>query len=185
MVYIKFAKLHKDAKIPSKTSENAGYDIYAAFDEDYIVIKPHETKMIPTGLCSAFPEDYVMVLKERGSTGTKGIGQRSGIVDASYRGEWFVPVTNHNNKYLIITKLTPEKTRVDFEVNINKDVTSFMPKFMVDGIFVDAIFYPYEKAITQALLLPVPQTEIEECTIEEIHAIKSERGTGKLGSSNK
>ena len=27
-----------------------GFDIYACFDEDYIVINPHETKLIPTGI---------------------------------------------------------------------------------------------------------------------------------------
>jgi DUTP diphosphatase len=47
------------------------------------------------------------------------------------------------------------------------------------------ILYPYEKAICQALVLPVPEVEIEEYTYEELKAIPSERGTGRLGSSGK
>lgn len=75
---IYFSKLYEDVKIPSKRDEDAGYDIYAYFTEDYIVINPHETKLINTGLISAFDEQYVAILKERGSTGTKGMGLRSG-----------------------------------------------------------------------------------------------------------
>ena len=75
---IYFSKLYEDVKIPSKREEDAGYDIYPYFKEDYIMINPHETKLINTGLISAFDKDYVAILKERGSTGTKGIGQRSG-----------------------------------------------------------------------------------------------------------
>ena len=35
---IKFAKVKPNAKIPTKREEDAGYDIYACFDEDYITI---------------------------------------------------------------------------------------------------------------------------------------------------
>ena len=41
------------------------------------------------------------------------------------------------------------------------------------------------KAIAQAILVPVPKTEIEEVTYEELKEIKSERGEGALGSSGK
>lgn len=157
-----FAKLKDNVIIPSKEHYNAGYDVYANFEEDEIIIKAHETKMIPTGLMSAFSSDYVAVLHERGSTGSKGIGQRCGVVDASYRGEWFVPLTNHNNKRLIISK----KVKKTIE-NINE------------------VVYPYSKAICQALLIEVPKVEVEEITSEELRGIKSERGEGKLGSSGK
>lgn len=75
---VKFAKTKLGGVIPTKRRKDAGYDIYACFDEDYIAIAPGETKMIDTGICSSFSSKYVAVLKERGSTGTKGIGQRSG-----------------------------------------------------------------------------------------------------------
>ena len=45
--------------------------------------------------------------------------------------------------------------------------------------------YPYEKAICQALVVPVPVVDIEEITYDELKGIASERGTGALGSSGK
>ena len=74
--------------------EDAGFDIYARFDEEYMVIAPQETRIIPTGLISAFPTGYVVILKERRSAGTRGMGQRSGVIDSEYRGEWLVSITN-------------------------------------------------------------------------------------------
>jgi dUTP pyrophosphatase len=142
--------------------------------------------MVPTGLCSAFGSDYAMVLKERGSTGTKGIGQRSGIIDSGYRGEWLVPITNHNTWYhIFITKLSEDET-------IRRKIAKFLPDVKTDQ-FNDkveeyksfSIFYPYDKAICQALLIPVPESTAQECTVEEIKSISSKRGDGKLGSSGK
>jgi dUTPase len=45
--------------------------------------------------------------------------------------------------------------------------------------------YPYEKAICQVLVIPVPQTEVEEITFDKLQSFKSERGNGALGSSGK
>lgn len=183
---VKFAKMHPDAKIPTKEYENAGYDIYPAFDEDFIQLSPCETKMIPTGICSAFPPEYVMILKERGSTGTKGIGQRSGVIDSGYRGQWFVPITNHNNfKVLFISKLSLEETARKAYAEIYEsaeNIDDWIEKTITSKKF---ILYPYEKAIAQAILLPVPKTEIIETTVDEIINIESNRGTGALGSSGK
>ena len=159
-----FAKLREDVKIPTKEVENGGYDIYANFEEDYMVIPPHTTKMIPTGLCSACSSDYVIILKERGSTGTKGIAQRCGVIDSGYRGEWFVPLTNTTSSSIIIAKSNME---------------------LSDGLAEENIIYPYEKAICQAMILPVPTMDVKVIDAEELQAIPSKRGQGKLGSSLK
>ena len=37
-----FAKLKDDVKIPTKRSEDAGFDIFANFDVDYMIIKPYD-----------------------------------------------------------------------------------------------------------------------------------------------
>lgn len=174
---IKFAKTNSNAKIPYKRDEDAGYDIYACFKEDYIVISPHETKMIPTGIASACDKDYVFILKERGSTGTKGIAQRCGVIDSGYRGEWMIPLTNTNNTHLIIYKNTVAKEHILSEIFGNFDKLYKKSE--------NNIFYPYEKAVAQMLVLPVPTTEIEEYTYEELLKIESGRGCGLLGSSNK
>lgn len=155
-----FSKVKENAVIPSKRTEDAAYDVYACFEEDYIKIEPHETKMIPTGIASAFSENYAAIVKERGSTGSRGIGQRAGVIDSGYRGEWFIAVTNHNTKPLYIAK--------------NEDL-----------ITEDAVIYPYKKAVAQFIMVEVPKFEINEISYEELCEFKSERGTGKCGSSQK
>lgn len=158
-----FARIHPNAKIPCKNEEDSGYDVYPCFDEDYILIGPHEVKMIPTGLASAFSSSYQVVFKERGSTGTKNFGQRAGVVDSGYRGEWMVPITNHNNdKSILITK-HPENT----------------------DLISDMIVYPYDKAICQAIVLPVPKMNKKEIPYDELKQFDSIRKDGRLGSSGK
>lgn len=161
---IYFAKVKEAAIIPSKREEDGAFDIYACFEEDYMIIAPHETKMIPTGIASAFSSDYVAILKERGSNGSKGIGQRSGVIDSGYRGEWFVPLTNHNTIPVVILKETYEGDKEAFK---------------------DAIIYPYEKGMSQCIMVEVPKLKVEEISYEELLQFKSERGTGMLGSSGK
>ncbi|MDD6827987.1 MAG: dUTP pyrophosphatase [Oscillospiraceae bacterium] len=166
---IKFAKIKEDAKIPSKRDEDMGMDIYACFEENYIVINPHQTKLIPTGIASACNEDYGIVLKERGSTGSKGIAIRAGIIDSGFRNEIFVGLTNTTNKVMFISKLSERDTYDDY----------------YDDVMPESFVYPYNKAIAQALVVPVPKLNIEEISYEELLNIKSERGLGQLGSSNK
>lgn len=169
-----FAKGNDTVIIPTKREEDGAFDVYANFTEDYIVIKPHETKMIPTGLYSAFSSDYVAILKERGSNGSKGIGQRCGVVDSGYRGEWFVPLTNHNNIPLVIIKdkkIPTEVVRFDLFGSPDSDKPY--------------IEYPYEKAICQTIMVEVPKLTTKEITLEELKAFTSERGDSCLGASGK
>ena len=168
-VNVKFAKVRPDAIIPSKRDEDMGFDIYACFDEDYIIINPHETRLIPTGIASACDPGYGFLLFERGSTGSKGIARRCGVIDAGYRDEWFVGLTNTTNKTMFISKLSHEETFINYFGKTTKDI----------------VVYPYSKAIAQALVIPVPKTVVEEIPYEELQKIESERGLGKLGSSQK
>jgi len=163
-----FGKTRAEAIIPSKRNEDAGYDIYPCFEDDFIMIAPGETRKITTGLVSVFHESKVAILKERGSTGTRGIGQRCGIIDSGYRGEWLVPITNHNNDKTIII--------------IKKDYYS---KFFYMWPTENFIVYPYEKAICQAIFFDVPKMDVKEASYKDIISIKSERGEGRLGSSGK
>ena len=160
MIEIKFAKVNENAVVPSKNIEDAGYDVYACFDEEYMEIKPLNTKMVPTGIASAVPSTHYFQIQERGSTGTKGIKYGAGVIDSGYRGEWFIPITNCNDRLLVISK------------NMELD-------------FGDAIVYPYEKAIAQAILLEVPAATVKEISYEELQKIPSRRGEGSLGSSGK
>lgn len=161
---IYFAKVKEDAIIPSKREEDGAFDIYACFEEDFMIIAPHETKLIPTGIASAFSSDYVAILKERGSNGSKGIGQRAGVIDSGYRGEWFVPLTNHNTVPVVLLK------------------ESYAGE---QSAFGEAIIYPYEKAMSQCILVEVPKVKTAEISYEALMQFESERGTGMLGSSGK
>lgn len=161
---IYFAKIdtNSDAKIPTKRDEDMAYDIYACFNEDRIIIQPHSTKLIPTGIASAFDKKWGVSLRERGSNGSIGMKVSAGQIDSGYRGEWFVAITNTNS----------------VPISIDKDVNRVTHA-------EDFILYPYTKAICQAKLEEVPQVEVEEITYDELKNISSERGTGKLGSSGK
>lgn len=185
---VKFAKVKEGATIPSKRYEDAGFDIYACFDEDYIEISPHETKLIPTGIASACDPDYCFVLFERGSTGSKGIARRCGILDSGYRNEWFVALTNTTEHPLFISKLTKEELMRKGKEDIDEQHRLVLNKFfgkIEEKMWKDVIVYPYSKAIAQALVIPVPNTTVEEISYDELKNIESERGMGALGSSNK
>lgn len=158
-----FAKGHRDVIIPTKREEDGGYDIYARFDEPYMVIPPFSTVMIPTDLYAAFDSRFVMILKERGSTGTKSMTQHCGVIDSGFRGSIFVPIGNHTLKPIVICK-------------------SEALAIFNDGDFT---IYPYEKAICQAVMMFNPVMETVELTVEELKAIPSLRGTGERGSSGK
>ena len=157
-----FAKVKPNAIIPSKIEENAGYDINSCFDEEYIIIPSHNTRMIPSGIASACSSDFYFQLFERGSTGTKGMAQRCGVIDSGYRKEWFIPLTNTTDKLLWVSKLYEKYTEDDHN-----------------------IYYPYSKAICQMVLLPVPKTEVIEMDYDELIKIESIRGMNCLGSTNK
>lgn len=167
---IYFAKMREGAKIPSKKAWDAGLDIYPCFDEDYLLIGAGETVLVPTGIASAIPENYYIQVEERGSSGSKGIKYSAGVIDSSYRGEWFLATTNANKKPVIISKL-------------NLDELPPSVKELIEKSFV---IYPYEKALFQGVVHCVHnELERKEISLEELMAIPSERGEGRLGSSGK
>ena len=161
-----WAKVKENAIIPTKREEDAGYDLYPCFEEEYLEILPLHTKLVPLGVASAFDSDYVMLLKERGSTGTKGMAQRAGVIDSGYRGEYMAPVTNVNDKPLCIVK---------------KEVLETWDEDQKEKY----ILYPYEKAVCQGVLLKMPQLESENLSYDELKKIASLRNDGRLGSSGK
>ena len=162
---IKFYAINRDVVIPSKRKEDAGYDIYPYFKQDYIHIKPHESIMIPTGLKSVIPKGLYIQLKERGSTGSKGVAQRCGVIDSGYRGEWFIPITNTTNRDMFIAKDPDEIYKQFGEYNI---------------------VLPYNKAICQAVVERTYNIAIKQISSVTFNKYcKTQRGSGKLGSSGK
>jgi dUTP pyrophosphatase len=164
-----FAKVKPNAIIPTKEDENAGFDIYACFDEDYIIIPAHSTKLIPTGIASAMTEEYYLQVHERGSTGTKGMKYGAGVIDSGYRNEIFICINNVNDKDLYISKLDKDKLR-----------DKLFP-YDPDDYFI----YPYSKAIAQLIVHKVHKMNATEIPYDELKEIPSKRGMGALGSSGK
>ena len=176
---IKFTKLHSDAIIPNKRVEDMGLDLYACFDEEFRVIAPHETALIPTGLAYAISNDYGLIVKERGSTGSKGMAIRMGVLDSGYRGEIILGITNTTEEVIVISKL--EKQEIKNKLGQAMGLLPFRHYIHDDAYVV----YPYQKALAQAIVVPVPKLQIEEVSYNDLCRITSERGTGAFGSSHK
>lgn len=180
---IVWAKGHPDTIIPTKRDEDACRDIYARFDEDIFIFAPHETKMIPTDLHCAMPEEYALKLWERGSTGSIGLGLRAGVIDSGYRGKIFVATTNLNGHHIVIArKEWIEENELIFGRLYQNKLVAFDES---PDQYIDVLFYPYEKAICQAHVVEVLELQSEEITLDELLAIDSERGETKLGESGK
>ena len=189
-----FAKVRPDAIIPTKNDEDAGYDIYANFEGDYMVVRPHFTRLIPTGIASAMSDKYYLQVQERGSTGVIGMKYGAGVIDSGFRGEIFMCINNINSHYIIISKLSKEELidkygEKDEEGDIEIPVDPLKPEdgslwFLLGGKF-NPIIHPYKKAIGQLIVHEVPTMNVKEVTYEDLMQIPSKRGTGKLGSSNK
>ena len=158
MYEIRFAKLREGAVIPSKRDEDSDFDLYACFEEEEFVIPAFSTRLIPTGLISAFDKSLGVKFEERGSN-TKWCGiVQAGVIDSGYRGEWVCAMYNGNPVPVHISKAAAEVQRV---------------------------LVPYTKAICQFHVREIPPVAVRELTAEQILAERSERGEGKLGSSGK
>ena len=167
-LYLKVKQLNPKSIIPSKREEDAGYDLYGVFEEEFQVLQPGEVTLIPTGLAVQIPIGWVLYVAERGSTGSKGIARRCGVVDSGYRGEIFVATNNTSNKTVIFAKNDGPGLAVFLQKN------NYDPK--------DVTVYLQKKAVAQAMLLNVGHARIE--IVDELDN-NSERGTGALGSSGK
>ena len=185
-----FAKVRPDAIIPSKNTEDAGYDIYANFEEDYLVIPSNETVLVPTGIASAMTDKYYLNVAERGSTGKIGMKYGAGIIDSSYRGEIFICLNNVSSKDIVISKLTTEEliekhgVREDEFVLLSYNINEHGGNVILDDPSFTVV-YPYSKAIAQLIVHEVPKMDIKEISYDELKKIPSKRGTGSLGSSGK
>lgn len=154
-------------KIPEKRESDAGYDIYAFFEEDYIIINPKQSRIINTGLYSALPENYFLEFKERSSTAKYNMGIRAGVIEGTYRGELLVCISNHNNVPLAIAKDTITEKEIKQQVAPT------------------TIIYPYEKAIVQGILRKIEPAQFITIPLEELKKMTTIRGEGGFGSTGK
>lgn len=168
-----FAKIRPDAILPTKRLEDAGYDIYANFDGDVLIIPAHSTVAVSTGVAAALSHNYYIQVAERGSTGKIGLKKSAGVMDSGYRGEYLILLSNINKFDIAISKKTAEELGKTFVFGGKKYRTK------------KCLIYPQSKAIAQLVVLPVPQMNCQEIEYEELKQIPSLRGDGKYGSSKK
>lgn len=98
---IRVKKLRADAILPTYGSpEAAGADLYACLEED-AVIKPGESRFIPTGLAMEIPKGYAGLIYARSGLACKrGLApaNKVGVVDSDYRGEFMIVLHNHGDQ---------------------------------------------------------------------------------------
>lgn len=98
---VRIKKLNEHATIPTYGSAYAaGCDLYACLEEP-MVIAPHSTVKIPTGIAMELPEDKVGLVYARSGLATKrhlAPANKVGVIDADYRGEIIVALHNHSDE---------------------------------------------------------------------------------------
>lgn len=100
---ISFKKLNEYAHVPTRGSEYAaGYDLYAAFaDNKKLIIPPHQTVKIGTGLAMSIPNVCFGAIFARSGIATKrGLrpGNCVGVVDSDFTGEIVVALHNDTDE---------------------------------------------------------------------------------------
>ena len=94
---IKIKKLNENAIIPTRwSSQAAGYDLYAC-TKTSMVIMPHQTVKVGTGLAMELPDGYFGAIFARSGLATKqGLRPSNcvGCCDSDYRGEYIVALHN-------------------------------------------------------------------------------------------
>lgn len=87
----------RDIPLPSYATEHAaGMDLRAAVPAD-VILRPGETQLIPTGIAIALPPGYEAQIRPRSGLAIKhqiGILNAPGTIDADYRGEVKIILTN-------------------------------------------------------------------------------------------
>ena len=95
-------KLKENAVIPTRGSEKAaGYDLYAVIDSGGVIIPPHKTVPVGTGLAFALPDGYFGAIFARSGLATKQSLRPAncvGVCDSDYRGEYIIPLHNDSDE---------------------------------------------------------------------------------------
>lgn len=103
---VKIKKLNENAVIPTYGSpHSAGADLYSAMDD--IVIEPHTTTLVKTGIALELPVGFAGLIYARSGLASKrGLApaNKVGVVDCDYRGEVMVALHNHSNTPQTVAK---------------------------------------------------------------------------------
>jgi dUTP pyrophosphatase len=99
-INVRFRRTSSLAHIPTRGSEKAaGYDLYAALDQP-VIIEPHKTVKIDTGLQFEIPDGYFAAIYARsGIAAREGLrpANCTGVCDSDYRGNYIVALHNDSD----------------------------------------------------------------------------------------
>ena len=103
MSMVQIKKLRENAVLPVRGSAfAAGYDLCACLEGDEtVIIPPHHTVKIGTGLAFALPEGtFGAVFARSGLASKQDLRPANcvGVVDSDYRGECFIALHNDSNE---------------------------------------------------------------------------------------
>ena len=123
----------RDLPLPAYATDHAaGMDLCAAVNGEFI-LKAGETALLPTGFAIALPEGYEAQISPRSGLAIKhqvGILNSPGTIDADYRGEVKIILTNFGKQEFVIMRgdriaqmVVAPYTRVTWEEKESLDET--------------------------------------------------------------
>ncbi|MDD8031706.1 MAG: dUTP diphosphatase [Acidobacteriota bacterium] len=93
-------KISPQARLPVFNHQgDAGMDLFSCVQ---LTIGPGETVAVATGIQMAIPTGYVGLIWDKSGLALRGIHRLAGVVDAGYRGEVKVVLTNLGKEPFVI-----------------------------------------------------------------------------------
>ena len=154
-------QLDEDVQLPVYAHKtDAGLDIYA---REEITIAPGETKIIGTGIRTAIPEGYAILIQPRSGQSVKTklrIANTPGLIDSGYRDEIGV----------IIENIEPPFKDIDYDFDDNGEIHI---KSILHG---QSYTIAEGQRFAQMRLVQVPKAEFVQ--VESVGEIGEDRGGG-------
>ena len=95
---LRVKRLEDGARLPvvAHPGEDLGYDVFAL---EGLVLAPHQTVRVRTGIAveARHPETGMplgLLVRDRSSMAARGLATTAGVIDAGYRGEVLIVMTN-------------------------------------------------------------------------------------------
>ena len=110
-ITVKLKKLNQNAIVPKYgTPYAAGADLYACEGKD-VLVEPHQTVFIHTGIAVAIPDGMAGLIYARSGLASKrslAPANKVGVIDRDYRGEIIVSLHNHGD----VAQIVADKERI-------------------------------------------------------------------------
>ena len=125
MAKILVKKLDLSIELPAYKTEGASGMDLMAFIKEPIILKSHNSCLVPTGIAVAFSNEYEIQIRPRSGLAAKNnisVLNTPGTIDSDYRGEIKVILYNHgkedfliNNKDRIAQMVLAPVIKMNFE----------------------------------------------------------------------